>query len=67
MNDNHDEWDRTAGKLTYCPLPVGYDGTSIRKASPPRMLQDPRIARAVRMIERTPATSTTLEDVAAHL
>lgn len=64
MNDDFENADR---EPAYDPPPAGYNASSLRKAPPPRMLDHPRIARAVRMIERTPAASTTLQDIAAHL
>jgi len=67
MNDGRGGFGANEERLNYDPPPAGYDALSMRKAPPPRMLDHPRIARAVRMIERTPATSTTLEDVAEHL
>jgi len=64
MNDDFENSDQD---LAHAPPPAGYDASSLRKAPPPRMLDHPRIARAVRMIERTPAASTTLQDISAHL
>jgi AraC family transcriptional regulator len=62
----NDDFENSNPVLAYDPPPAGYDASMLRKAPPPRMLDHQRIARAVRLIERTPATSTTLKDVSAH-
>ncbi len=53
--------------LLFDPPPAAALTPAKRKAPLPSMLDDPRIAQAVRLMERTPATTTRLEDIAVHV
>lgn len=57
-------WERNL--LTRDPR-IAHRPSSSPKRPPPTMLDDPRIARAIRLIERSPAEKIGLSDIARHV